>query len=98
MKIYFHLNIESFSNSYIVVNEFKNQAIIIDPCKINEEMINQLENNNLSLEAVFITHNHPDNTRGLKTLLKMRVFNITGFQQVRKTVLSEDIFGSGAPD
>lgn len=71
MKIYFHLNIESFSNSYIVVNEFKNQAIIIDPCKINEEMINQIENNNLSLEAVFITHNHPDNTRGLKTLLKI---------------------------
>lgn len=71
MKVYFHMNLESFSNCYFVVNELSNQAIIIDPGKINEEMIKQIENNNLNLCAVLITHNHPGHTKGLSTLKKI---------------------------
>ena len=71
MKVYFHLNVGGFSNCYIVVNEAKKKAIIVDPGLVTEEIISQLEDNNLQLEAVLITHNHGSHVHGLKTLRKI---------------------------
>lgn len=71
MKIYFHLNLESFSNCYFVVNELAKQALIIDPGKINEQIIKQVEEGDLTLVAALITHNHASHTNGLKTLKKI---------------------------
>jgi len=75
MKVYFHLNLESFSNCYFVVNELSKQAIIIDPGKINERIINQIEEDGLSLCAALITHNHSGHTKGLNTLKK--IYDVT---------------------
>ncbi len=71
MKVYFHLNISGFSNCYIIVNEEINEAIIVDPGKVTEKMIAQIENNNLKLAAVLVTHNHGSHVDGLKTLRKI---------------------------
>lgn len=71
MKVYFHLNVGGFSNCYIVVNEVTSEAIIIDPGKITEKMISQIENNHLKLVAVLITHNHGSHVDGLKTIRKI---------------------------
>ncbi len=71
MKIYFHMNIESFSNCYVIVNEETNEALIVDPGKITKEMIVQLETNHYKPVAVLVTHNHADHLRGLTTLLKI---------------------------
>ncbi len=71
MKIYFHLNIEGFSNCYVVVNEKTNEAIIIDPGKITSELISQIEDNHLKLTAILVTHNHGSHVHGLKTLQKI---------------------------
>mgnify|MGYP003295473989 CR=1 FL=1 len=71
MKIYFHLNLEGFSNCYVVVNEESKEAIIIDPGKITDNIISELENNNLKLKAVLITHNHGSHVDGIKTLRKI---------------------------
>ena len=71
MKIYFHLNLKGFSNCYVVVNEKAKEAIIIDPGKITEGMISQIENDHLKLSAVLITHNHGSHVDGIKTLLKI---------------------------
>lgn len=71
MKVYFHLNVGGFSNCYIVVNEATNEAIIIDPGKITEKMISQIEDNHLKLAAVLVTHNHGSHVDGLKTLRKI---------------------------
>ena len=71
MKIYFHMNVDYFSNTYVVVNELEKKAIIIDPGKISLDIINQLEDGNYTLSAVLITHNHKDNTAGLSTLRKI---------------------------
>ena len=75
MKIYFHMNIESFSNCYVIVNEETKAAIIVDPGKLTKEMVNQFEDNGYKPEAVLITHNHPGHIRGLKTLLK--IYDVT---------------------
>lgn len=71
MKVYFHLNVAGFSNCYIVVNEKTNEAIIIDPGKITDEIISNIEDMNLKLVAVLITHNHGSHVHGLQTLRKI---------------------------
>lgn len=71
MKIYFHMNLEFFSNCYVVVNEFEKKAIIIDPGKVTDEIINQIEDGGYTLSAVLITHNHKGHIAGLKTLRKI---------------------------
>ncbi|MBQ0052305.1 MAG: MBL fold metallo-hydrolase [Treponema sp.] len=76
MKIYFHLNVESFSNCYLVVNEKTKEALIIDPCKISKEIIDQIENDHYKLSGVLITHKHQSHTAGLATLKKIYDFNI----------------------
>ena len=74
MKIYFHLNIDTFSNTYIVVDEASKCALIIDPGKPTNEMIKQIETDGYWLCAALITHNHEENTRGLATL--MRIYDL----------------------
>ena len=71
MKIYFHLNIEGFSNAYLILNSAVKEALIIDPGKITIKMIDQIEQNKYTLDAVLITHNHSSHTMGLNTLRKI---------------------------
>ena len=73
MKIYFHPCIEEFTNSYVVVNDNPSvmEAIIIDPGKITNNLIMQIENGGYKLTGVLITHNHENHVKGLKTLTKI---------------------------
>lgn len=71
MKVYFHLSVEGFTNSYVITNPETSSAIIIDPGKITKEIIEQIERDHYKLEAVLITHNHESHVRGLETLRKI---------------------------
>ncbi|MDR3312445.1 MAG: MBL fold metallo-hydrolase [Spirochaetaceae bacterium] len=71
MKIYFHINTESFSNCYLVTNEDTMQALIVDPCKISSAILEQIESVPYRLAGILVTHNHRGHTRGVKTLLKV---------------------------
>ncbi|MBO5400676.1 MAG: MBL fold metallo-hydrolase [Spirochaetaceae bacterium] len=71
MKIYFHLNLEGYSNCYIITNPEIKEAIIVDPGKITKKLIEHIENDNYNLVAILITHNHGSHTNGLETLRKI---------------------------
>lgn len=71
MKVYFYLNTEGFSNSYLVVNESSKEVIVIDPGKITDDIIKKIEENNYNLIGILITHNHVSHLEGLKTLMKI---------------------------
>ena len=71
MKIYQHYSIYGFSNGYIVGNEEKREALIVDPAEVTTTMIDQIENKRYILKAILITHNHIHHVRGLKTLMKI---------------------------
>lgn len=76
MKIYLHLDFEKLTNCYLVVNEETKQALIIDPCKISNTLISQIEAGGYDLMAVLITHKHENHYRGLKTLKKIYDFSV----------------------
>jgi len=71
MKVYFHFNLGGSSNCYIVVNEAHSEAIIVDPAKVTEEIISQIEDNGLKLTGILVTHNHGSHVHGLQTLTKI---------------------------
>ncbi|MBP5402288.1 MAG: MBL fold metallo-hydrolase [Treponema sp.] len=71
MKIYFHLNIEGFSNCYVIVNELTSEAIIVDPGIITPQIIENIEKGGFTLAGVLVTHNHGSHVHGLQTLRKI---------------------------
>lgn len=71
MKIYFHLNIEGFSNCYVIGNELTGEAIIVDPGIITPQIIDTIEEGGYKLAGVLVTHNHGSHVHGLKTLRKI---------------------------
>ncbi len=73
MKIYFHLSIEEFTNGYVIINDDPSvmEALIVDPAKINKELINQIEAGPYKLTTVLVTHNHTNHVKGLATLKKI---------------------------
>lgn len=73
MKIYFHLCLEEFTNSYLVVNDDPSvmEAIVIDPGKVSSQLVDQIESGGYKLSAVLITRNNEAALKGLTTLMKI---------------------------
>ena len=71
MKVYFHYSSDSFSNSYLIGNEATGQAVIVDPSVMNETLLDHIEKNKFSLEAVLVTHRHSSHSSALKTICKI---------------------------
>jgi len=55
--------------SYIIESEEDYFAIIIDPAEV-EPHCNILQNKNLNLDSIILTHHHHDHTSGVRSLLK----------------------------
>ena len=56
--------IKAFSDNYIWVIEKNNEAIVVDPGE-SPQVIAYLEENDLILRAILLTHNHDDHTGGV---------------------------------
>ena len=59
---------ELLANTYVISDKDKN-AIVIDPSKDNDGVINYLEKHNLILKAILLTHGHFDHMRGVNRLV-----------------------------
>ncbi|MBQ4831646.1 hydroxyacylglutathione hydrolase [Pseudoalteromonas sp. MMG010] len=64
--------IKAFSDNYIwcLTHNADNQAIVVDPGQA-QPVIDELTKNNLTLEAILITHHHYDHTDGVNQLIKL---------------------------
>ncbi|MDR2491338.1 MAG: MBL fold metallo-hydrolase [Spirochaetaceae bacterium] len=79
MKLYNNYCTPGFSNSYVLgVDDApaspdlaKREAIIIDPGAMDSETLANIENNNYSLEAILLTHDHTPHTAGLRSLKRI---------------------------
>ena len=79
MKLFFHYCSYGFSNCYVLGADSTQStdemppAIIIDPGKMDDQILECIESNNFDLRAVLITHDHLGHVHGLRTL--KRVYN-----------------------
>jgi len=55
--------------SYIIESQVDSFAVIVDPAE-DESHCNFLQNKNLNLDSIILTHHHNDHTSGVKNLLK----------------------------
>lgn len=95
MKVYYFINPKEISNCYIIANEKTSEAIVIDPGMVSEGLINRLEENNLKLTSVLITHNHKSHVKGLNTLLKIYSPHIYGADLEIEGKMTTVISGDG---
>jgi len=82
MKLFYQYCSFGFSNCYVIGTDRikpgqQNAAVIIDPGSIENVILDTIENNNMDVKAVLITHDHLSHVRGLRTL--MRIYNIEVF-------------------
>jgi len=82
MKLFYQYCSFGFSNCYVIgTDKIKpgqsNAAVIVDPGSIENVILDTIENNNMDLKAVLITHDHLSHVRGLRTL--MRIYNVEVF-------------------
>lgn len=71
MKLYQHYSVYGFANSYLLGDDERHEAIIVDPSEFNAGVLNHVERNGYYVRAVLITHSHIHHIRGLKTLLRI---------------------------
>lgn len=73
MKVYTHVSLEGYTNSYTILNddEAVKQAIVVDPGKITMDVINLIEEGGYTLVGVLITHAHTHHIQGLRTLCRI---------------------------
>ena len=97
MKIYFHLSLEEFTNSYLVVNDDPSvmEAIVIDPGKVSNQLVEQIEDGGYKLTAVLITRNNEIALRGLSTLMKIYSPQIYAAEDEINTLKANLIRGDG---
>jgi len=82
MKLFYQYCSYGFSNCYVIgTDKIKpgqpNAAVIVDPGSVENVILDIIENNNMEVKAVLITHDHLSHVRGLRTL--MRIYNIEVF-------------------
>ena len=53
------------TNTYLVINEETKQAVVVDPAALPKRLKNYIEENELTIEAVLLTHAHFDHTMGI---------------------------------
>ena len=69
--------IEAFTDNYIWLVTTNEGSIVIDPGE-SSNVINYLDNNQLDLKAIFITHHHFDHTGGIDEITSYYPVNVFG--------------------
>ena len=57
--------------AYIIYSATNKKALVVDPAE-SRSIINFIKKNNLTLEAILITHNHHDHISGIEGLLNFK--------------------------
>lgn len=57
-------------NSYVVTDEKTKKTFIVDPGGHNQNMVNHIKENDLSVEYIILTHGHGDHLGGVPGLMK----------------------------
>lgn len=56
------------TNCYVVVDEKTNEAVVIDPGEYTQKLVDTIENNELKIKYILLTHGHYDHILGVSYL------------------------------
>jgi hydroxyacylglutathione hydrolase len=76
--------------SYLIIDEKKNIACVIDPSEA-DPIIEYLENNNIKLKFILNTHHHYDHVGGNKKLKEKYKASVLGFKGDKERIPEIDI-------
>ena len=62
--------IGNYTNCYVISDEVKKEAMVIDPAGEPEKILETLDLMNVKLKYIYLTHCHADHTAGLDELKK----------------------------
>jgi len=71
MKFFSYFSVLHFSNCYLIGPDGPGDAVVIDPGVFDEGLLKLVEDNQLYLRYVLITHVHHGHVNGLQTLQKI---------------------------
>lgn len=71
MKLFAQAHPQNQTNTYVLGSEESREAILIDPSIFNLELLNKIEDNNLYIRYIFITHSHYGHISALNTVLRI---------------------------
>ncbi|MDR3160376.1 MAG: MBL fold metallo-hydrolase [Spirochaetaceae bacterium] len=101
MKVFCRYCPQGFSNCYILGTEFDTdsgaaeirEAILIDPGTMDEAILDFIEKNSYQVRGVFITHDHRNHVRGLRTLERIyhtEVYAVNHSIREQRTLMVRD--------
>ena len=61
--------LELCANSYVLIDD-NNECVVIDPSSEDDSIVQYINNNNLKLKAILLTHGHFDHIKGVDILVK----------------------------
>ena len=79
MKVVSFINNNPFelvANGYVLFDE-KNNCVVVDPGKADNQIVDFIKKNKLSLQAILLTHGHFDHIGGVEHILK--TFNVSAY-------------------
>ena len=59
------------TNTYLLHKEGERNAVIVDPGRFDLDLLNLVEEHNLYISNVLLTHSHINHTHGIPTLMKI---------------------------
>lgn len=71
MKIFSHLSLEGFSNTYVIASDDSPRCIVVDPGSMDADLLTVFLKNSIEPEVVLVTRAEKHHTAGLGTLKKV---------------------------
>jgi glyoxylase-like metal-dependent hydrolase (beta-lactamase superfamily II) len=94
MRLYFHTISPGARNTYIIGGEPPDKtAVIIDPARIDQTLVDIIEDNDYTLAGALITHDHTNHALGIRTLeriYKTDIYAVNPFIRGYKTNMVYD--------
>lgn len=81
MFFFSYFSSQGFANCYLIGPKAGKEAILIDPGIFDVDLLKIIEDHNLYIKHILITHSHEDHTSAIKTILKIYDANIYGYRQ-----------------
>jgi len=93
MRLLSHFPAIGVSNTYVLGLAPGGPAVLVDPGHFDVNLLNLIEENDLYISTVLVTHDHQNHISGLKTLLKVYNADIVAGNSHVGGVVTRTVYG-----